>query len=123
MTEEVPKNSPFLKFIVIFMGILIAVGLAVVVWKVIDLAQQKAAREKREAAELVQPASQLPEQPFAFDVTLAAGEVILESTAAPGGLWLRIGRDDKTSRMIFMDYAGKTLGRIKVIHEDPESAN
>jgi hypothetical protein len=123
MTEEVPKNSPFLKFIVIFMGILIAVGLAVVVWTVIDLAQQKAAREKREAAELVLPASKLPERPFAFEVTLPPGEVILESTAAPGGLWLRIGRDGKTSRMIYMDYAGKTLGRIKVIHDNPASAN
>ena len=116
MSEEVPKNSPFLKFIVIFMGILIVLGLGVVVWKVIDLAKQKAAREKREAAqkELMLKTEQLPVAGFDFEVTLESDEVILETSATTGGLLFRIGRDGKTDRLIYKDFTGKTLGRIKV---------
>ena len=127
MSEEVPKNSPFLKFIVIFMGILIVLGLGVVVWKVIDLAKQKAAREKREAAqkELMLKPEQLPVAGFDFEVTLESDEVILETSATTGGLLFRIGRDGKTDRLIYKDFTGKTLGRIKVKrnHEEPVPIN
>lgn len=127
MTEEVPKTSPFLKFIVIFMGILIVLGLAVVVWKVIDLAKIKAAREKQEAAqaELSLKPEQLPDAPFAFDVTLESGEMILETSATSGGIWFRIGRQGKTSRIIYKDFTGKTIGRIEVKrnHEDVTPVN
>lgn len=127
MTEEVPKTSGFLKFIVIFMGILIVLGLGVVVWKVIDLAKQKAAREKMEAAqkELTLTPEQVPGEDFAFEVTLESGEVILEISAAPGGLWVRIGRDGQTSRIIYKDLTGKTIGRIEVKrnHEDVMPVN
>ncbi|MCK5424936.1 MAG: hypothetical protein KAI89_06160 [Emcibacter sp.] len=116
MTEEVPKTSGFLKFIVIFMGILIVLGLTVVVWKVIDLAKQRAARLEMEAAQTEVPLvpEQVISEAFAFDVTLESGEVILETSAASGGIWFRIGRDGKTSRIIYKDFTGKTIGRIEV---------
>ncbi len=127
MTEEVPKNSGFLKFIVIFMAILIVLGLAVVVWKMIDLAKQKAAREKQEAIqqELTSGPEQMPVEGFAFDLTLGPREVILETSAAANGLWIRIGRDGKTSRIIYKDFTGKTIGRIEVKrdHEDVTPVN
>lgn len=123
MTEEVPKTSGFLKFIVIFMGILIVLGLTVVVWKVIDLAKQRAARLEMESAQTEVPL--VPEQvisdKFAFDVTLESGEVILETSATSGGIWFRIGRDGKTSRIIYKDFTGKTIGRIE-IKRDHEKA-
>ena len=127
MTEEVPKTSPFLKFIVIFMGILIVLGLVVVVWKVIDLAKQKAAREEMEAAQKEQ--TFLPKQQlvagFDFEVALESDEVILQTSATTGGILFRIGRDGKTDRLIYKDFTGKTLGRIKIkrTHEDPMPAN
>ena len=123
MTEEVPKTSGFLKFIVIFMGILIVLGLTVVVWKVIDLAKQRAARLEMEAAQTEVPLvpEQVISEAFAFDVTLESGEVILETSAASGGIWFRIGRDGKTSRIIYKDFTGKTIGRIE-IKRDHEKA-
>ena len=101
------------------MGILIVLGLVVVVWKVIDLAKQKAAREEMEAAQqgvIVEPESTFRTSgaPFSFEVTLESGEKILETTSAPEGLWIRIGRDGKTERIILKDRTGKTIGRIKV---------
>ncbi len=118
-----PKNYGFLKFIVIFMGVLIVLGLAVVVWKVIDLAKQKAAREKSEAARQEQmtppqPAGRQFDKPFDFDLALESDERILETTANPAGLWLRIGRGGRTERMILVDFSGKVIGRIQVKHND-----
>ncbi|WP_339860512.1 hypothetical protein [Paremcibacter congregatus] len=123
MTEELPKTSGFLKFIVIFMGILIVVGLAVVVWKVMDLAKKKAAREKLEAAQkerllTAQERGALPAEPFSFDLNLESGEEILESSSAAAGLWVRIGRDGVTQRIILVDYSGKVIGSIQVKHND-----
>ena len=113
-----PKNYGFLKFIVIFMGILIVLGLAVVVWKVIDLAKQKAAREKREAMEQQNsPVVRIPkgqQQPFEFEIQLESGEEILEMTSAPNGLWIRIGKQSETHRMLLLDYSGKPIGQITV---------
>lgn len=119
MTEELPKNQGFLKFIVIFMGILIVIGLAVIIWKVIDLAKKKAAREKMEAAQQEKmlsqiPSSLMPAAPFAFDFTLESGEQILEISAAPGGLWVRLGKQGMTSRIILVDFTGKVIGEVKV---------
>lgn len=123
MTEEVPKTSKFLKFIVIFMGILIVLGLTVVVWKVIDLAKQRAARVEMETAqaELILTPEQVISDKFAFDVTLESGEVILQTSATSGGIWFRIGRNGKTSRIIYKDFTGKTIGRIE-IKRDHEKA-
>ncbi len=108
------------------MGVLIVLGLAVVVWKVIDLAKQKAAREEMEAAkkELVitpAPVEQMPETSFAFDLTLESGERILETSAAAGGLWIRIGQDGKSSRLILVDYSGKIIGTIQVKRDHEET--
>lgn len=112
------------------MGILIVLGLGVVVWKVIDLAKQKAVREKMEAVQ--EQLTARPDQgfqrlgaPFSFDVILESGEVILETSAAANGLWIRIGRDGKTSRIILKDFTGKTIGRIGVKrdHEDVMPVN
>jgi len=126
MSEELPKNYGFLKFIVIFMGVLIVLGLAVVVWKVIDLAKQKAAREKMEAAQQLQPTRAIEPlkdatMPFDFEILLESGERILETTAIPGGLWLRIGAGEKNERMILVDYSGKVIGKVK-INKDYEEA-
>ncbi len=111
------------------MGILIAIGLVVVVWKVIDLAKQKAAREKREALQqeqTIEPATfaHVPGQPpFAHDLALAEGEKIIEISPAPNGLWIRIGADGKTRRIILKDFAGKTIGTIKIKRDDEEAAS
>jgi len=110
MTEEVPKNHSFLKFIVIFMGILIALGLIVVVWKVIDLAQKRAARQEQQA---VMPVA-MPDRSFDFEVMLNPGETILETSAAGQDLWIRTGRDGKTSRLILVNRTGKIIGTIRV---------
>ena len=112
------------------MGILIVLGLVVVVWKVIDLAKQKAVREEMEAAQqgvivAPEPTFRTPSASFAFEVTLESGEKILETTSAPEGLWIRIGRDGKTERIILKDRTGKIIGRIKVKRSDdaPVPAN
>lgn len=105
-------------------------GLGVVVWKVIDLAKQKAAREKLEAAQATQEErtmrpEQVPNEGFAFDLMLESGEMILETSATSGGVLFRIGQDGKTSRLIYKDYAGNTIGRIEVKrnHEDAAPVN
>jgi len=117
MTEEVPKNHSFLKFIVIFMGILIALGLIIVVWKVIDLAQKRAARQEQQATvETVRNKS------FDFEVMLNPGERILETSAAGQDLWIRTGRDGKTSRLILVDRAGKIIGTIRVKQNNDNAA-
>ncbi len=111
------------------MGILIAVGLVVVVWKVIDLAKQKAAREKREALQQEQttePATfvQIPGQlPFAHDLPLGEGERIIEISPAANGLWIRIAVGGKTRRIILKDFAGKTTGTIKIKRDDEDAAS
>ena len=75
--------------------------------------------------ELVTQPEQVPDKAFAFDVSLESGEVILETSAAPGGIWIRIGRDGKTRRIIYKDFTGKTIGRIGVKrnHEDAVFVN
>lgn len=109
------------------MGVLIILGLMVVVWKVIDLAKQKAAREKREAMEqahTLDPATLSPAHsqkmiaPFAYDLSLSAGERILETSAAANGLWIRIGSGGMTNRIILKDFDGKTIGKIMVKQND-----
>lgn len=101
------------------MGILIVIGLAVIIWKVIDLAKKKAAREKMEAAQQEKMLSQMspshmPGTPFAFDFNLESGERILEMSAASGGLWVRLGKQGMTSRIILVDFTGKVIGQVKV---------
>ncbi len=108
------------------MGVLIIILLPIIVWKMIDLAKQKDARLKMEAAQKVlaappQGREQRPIEPFAFDFTLESGEVILETTSAAGGLWLRIGKDGKTSRIILVDFTGKTIGRIDVKRDNEKT--
>jgi len=112
------------------MGILIILGLIVVVWKVIDLAKQKAAREKSEAmqqAQTIEPAmaARVFGKSFAYDLSLAPKEKILETTAAANGLWIRIGEGGNTSRIILKDFAGKTIGMINIKrdHEEAVPAN
>ena len=109
------------------MAILIVFGLVVVVWKVIDLAKQKAAREEMEAAqeEKVVIPQERPITGFAFDVTLESDEVILETSVTTGGILFRIGRHGKTDRLIYKDFSGKTIGRIGVTrnHEDNMPVN
>ncbi len=112
------------------MGILIIIGLIVVVWKVIDLAKQKAAREKKEVLQqerTLEPdtgttiAKQAFGKSFSHDLSLAPKEKILEMTAAANGLWIRIGQGDRTRRIILKDFSGKTLGVIN-IKRDNEAA-
>jgi len=112
------------------MGILIIIGLAVVVWKVIDLAKQKAAREKAEATQqekIIEPdrdtvmATKVSGESFAYDLSLAPGEKILETTAAQNGLWIRIGEGGRTNRIILTDFIGKTIGTIKIKRDDEEA--
>ncbi|VAV90876.1 hypothetical protein MNBD_ALPHA01-611 [hydrothermal vent metagenome] len=111
------------------MGILIAIGLVVVVWKVIDLAKQKAAREKREALQqeqTIEPATaaQISGQlPFAHDLPLGEGEKIIEISPAANGLWIRIGADGVTRRIILKDFAGRTIGTIKIKRDDEDAAS
>ncbi len=94
-----------------------------VVWKVIDLAKQRAARLEMEAAqqELILKPEQVSNAGFSFDMNLESGEVILETTAAANGLWFRIGRDGKTDRLIYKDFTGNTIGRIEVKRDDEET--
>jgi len=105
------------------MGVLIALGLAVVVWKMVDLAKQKAARTQGAAARQERKAPPLAagrrfEAPFAFDLSLEPDERILETTPAAAGLWLRIGRGGVTQRIILVDDAGRIIGSIQVKHDD-----
>jgi len=102
----------------------------VVVWKVIDLAKQKAAREKKAAmqqgltldpATLSSPHSQKMIAPFAYDLNLNAGEHILETSAAANGLWIRIGAGGMTNRIILKGFDGKTIGKIMVKHNDKDA--
>lgn len=109
------------------MGILIVIGLAVVVWKVMDLAKKKAAREKIEAVqkELTLKESErgaLAKDPFAFDLHLESGEQIMETSAAAAGLWVRIGRDGMARRILLLDYTGRVLGTIQVKRNDVDHA-
>jgi len=112
------------------MGILIIIGLVVVVWKVIDLAKQKVAREKKEALQqerTLEPdlgsvmATQVSGESFVHDLSLAPKEKILEMTAAANGLWIRIGEGGSTHRIILKDFTGKTIGTIN-IKRDNEAA-
>lgn len=101
------------------MGFLIIVLIPIIIWKMINLAKQKEVRLKKEAAEaeLAAPAqvqSQGPIMSFAFDFTLESGEVILETTADPRGLWIRIGQAGMTKRIILVDFSGKIIGQIEV---------
>lgn len=112
------------------MGILIVLGLGVVVWKVIDLAKQKAAREKQAAMQTEQPFVSQASNPVSFesfsvDLHLESGENIQDTSATSGGLWLRIGKNGETSRLILVDLSGKIIGNIhiKQDHEKAISAN
>ena len=114
-----PNNQGFLKFIVIFMGILIVVGLAVIVWKMVDLAKQKAAREKNEAQQ--QEKVQMPVEPasssfddFSHHLSLESGERILETTATNGGIWVRIGKDGVSSRMVLITIKDGVKGTVQI---------
>lgn len=95
----------------------------VVIWRIMDLAKQKAARLEIEATQeaLTLKPPQGPGATFAFDVMLESGEVILETTAAADGLWFRIGRDGKTSHLIYKDFTGKVIGRIEVKRNHEEA--
>jgi len=118
MTKEMPKNYGFLKFIVIFMGILIVLGLTVVVWKVVDLARHRTARQ-------AQPLAKMPNESFKAALVLKPGEAILQISAVANGVWIRVGSNGKTDRVILVDRTGKITGMIKVkrINEDAVSAN
>ncbi len=110
------------------MGILIIILLPIMVWKMIDLAQQKDARLKNEILQqgkTPDPATVTASMPisFTYDMALDAGEQILETSAASNGLWFRIGEGGKTTRIILKDFTGKTIGRIKVTAHAPLPVN
>ncbi len=110
------------------MGILIIIGLIVVVWKVIDLAKQKAAREKKETIQQVQTLEPVTDtqvfgKSLVHDLSLAPKEKILEMTAAANGLWIRIGEGGSTSRIILKDFAGKTIGTINIKRDDEKAVS
>ncbi len=101
------------------MGILIVLGLAVVVWKVIDLAKQKAAREKKEARQKEKIQSPVSvDSPaikaFTHEISLESGEQILETTAINGGIWVRIGKDGVSSRMVLISIVDGVKGTVLV---------
>jgi hypothetical protein len=122
MTEvQMPKNGRGLKFLVVFMGVLIIIGVAVVIGTIAKRMMKAADKEKKEAE--LREKSKMPQSEqskyvalknFNIDYKPEAGMKVLGAEFGDGAIILRIGTASKTKKIIFLGTDGQVIGTVNI---------